>query len=169
MWCYLCSVWANLCLSCIWVYISLKLLSEIALPETKEVRHFLPSVQFGRALCFSNQISEGKKCKATVWKQTKKKSRKTKTDGRWWVKNQERSWVLRALWVKCQKWTCVAGNLRFIFSDVMWLKETGTKKKRNHNKGVAGDFLVSSLCMFMFGTQPSRAQAHFTISFMTSN
>lgn len=53
---------------------------------------------------------------------------------------------------------CVTGNLSFIFSDVMWLKGMGTKKKkkkRNH-KGVAGDFLVSSLFMCMFGMQPSQ-------------
>lgn len=50
------------------------------------------------------------------------------------------------------------------------LRERGPKKKkRNHNKGVAGDFLVSSLCMCVFGVQPSRAQAHFTVSFMTCN
>lgn len=53
------------------------------------------------------------------------------------------------------------------------LREQGPKKKkekeRNHNKGVAGDFLMSSICMCMFGMQPSCAQAHFTISSVTSN
>lgn len=40
------------CASGLW---TLKLRSEIALPETKEVRHFLPSVHAGHALCFSNR------------------------------------------------------------------------------------------------------------------
>lgn len=87
---------------------TLKLRSEIALPETKEVRHFLPSVHSGRALCFSNR---GGGCREIVWKN--KQYRKTKTGRREagfsLELNARRGHVSRG----------VAAALRFSFVDVM--------------------------------------------------
>lgn len=47
------------------------------------------------------------------------------------------------------------------------LREQGPKKReRNVNKSVAGDFLVSSFRLCMFGMQPYR---HISIGFTASN
>lgn len=153
MWCYLCSIWANLCFSCIWAHVTLKLRSAIALPETKEVRHFLPSVHSGRALCFSNQRGY----REIVWKNKQyknKKPRKTKTDRREAgfspELNARRGHVSRG----------VAAALCFSFGDVMWLKGTGTKKKKEREilikvlLGIFSCLLSACVCLecIRFGT-----------------
>lgn len=152
MWCYLCSLWVNLAFHASAFIYLWNSTQKLHFQSPKKWDIFFPSVQFGCTLCFSNQISEGKKCKGIIWKTNTIKNPERQKPARsdeWKTRREAKFEQLPELNSRRGRLSrCVAGNLHFIFSDVMWLKGRGTKKKkRDCNKGVAGDFLVSSLCI----------------------